>query len=52
MAWTIGILFSMYSAMFEAADIAMGCGIQREDRMKAGPKKDEDPDDPNSGAVV
>ncbi|MEY4125528.1 MAG: hypothetical protein RL770_2109, partial [Pseudomonadota bacterium] len=27
-------------------------GIQREDLIKAPPKKDEDPDDPNSGAVV
>jgi preprotein translocase subunit SecF len=30
----------------------MWLGIQREDLIKAAPKKDEDPDDPNAGAVV
>ena len=52
MALTIGILFGIYSSVFVAAAIAMWLGIQREDLIKAGPKKDEDPDDPNSGAVV
>ncbi|MEY3887726.1 MAG: Protein-export rane protein SecF [Pseudomonadota bacterium] len=52
MALTIGILFGIYSSVFVAAAIAMWLGIQREDLIKAAPKKDEDPDDPNSGAVV
>jgi len=52
MALTIGILFGIYSSVFVAAAIAMWLGIQREDLIKAPPKKDEDPDDPNSGAVV
>jgi preprotein translocase subunit SecF len=52
MALTIGILFGIYSSVFVAAAIAMWLGIQREDMIKAAPKKDEDPDDPNSGAVV
>ena len=52
MALTIGILFGIYSSVFVAAAIAMWLGIQREDLFKAPPKKDEDPDDPNSGAVV
>ena len=52
MALTIGILFGIYSSVFVAAAIAMWLGIKREDLIKAGPKKDEDPDDPNSGAVV
>ncbi|MEI7976300.1 MAG: protein translocase subunit SecF [Betaproteobacteria bacterium] len=52
MALTIGILFGIYSSVFVAAAIAMWLGIRREDLIKAGPKKDEDPDDPNSGAVV
>jgi preprotein translocase subunit SecF len=52
MALTIGILFGLYSSVFVAAAIAMWLGIRREDLIKAAPKKDEDPDDPNSGAVV
>ena len=52
LALTIGILFGIYSSVFVAAAIAMWLGIQREDLIKAAPKKDEDPDDPNSGAVV
>ena len=52
MALTIGILFGIYSSVFVAAAIAMWLGIQREDLIKAPPKKDEDPDDPNSGAVI
>jgi preprotein translocase subunit SecF len=52
MALTIGILFGIYSSVFVAAAIAMWLGISREDLIKAPPKKDEDPEDPNSGAVV
>jgi len=52
MALTIGILFGIYSSVFVAAAIAMWLGIRREDLIKAAPKKGEDPDDPNSGAVV
>jgi preprotein translocase subunit SecF len=52
MALTIGILFGIYSSVFVAAAIAMWLGIQREDLIKAATKKDEDPDDPNAGAVV
>ena len=52
MALTIGILFGIYSSVFVAAASAMWLGIRREDLIKAAPKKDEDPDDPNSGAVV
>lgn len=52
LALTIGILFGIYSSVFVAAAIAMWLGIRREDLIKAPSKKDEDPDDPNSGAVV
>ena len=52
MALTIGILFGIYSSVFVAASIAMWLGIQREDLIKGGGKKDEDPNDPNSGAMV
>jgi len=52
LALTIGILFGIYSSVFVAAAIAMWLGIRREDLIKSAPKKDEDPDDPNSGAVV
>jgi preprotein translocase subunit SecF len=52
MALTIGILFGIYSSVFVAASIAMWLGIQREDLVKGGAKKDEDPNDPNSGAMV
>jgi len=52
MALTIGILFGIYSSVFVAASIAMWLGIQREDLIKGGTKKDEDPNDPNAGATV
>ena len=51
MALTIGILFGIYSSVFVAAAIAMWLGIQREDLIKPI-KKDNDPNDENSGAVV
>ncbi|PUE46740.1 protein translocase subunit SecF [Limnohabitans sp. 2KL-1] len=51
MALTIGILFGIYSSVFVAAAIAMWLGIQREDLIKPV-KKDNDPTDENSGAVV
>lgn len=52
LALTIGILFGIYSSVFVAAAIAMWLGIQREDLIKGGAKKDEDPNDPNAGAIV
>ncbi len=53
MALTIGILFGIYSSVFVAAAIAMWLGIKREDLIKSGGKTAEnDPSDPNSGAVV
>jgi preprotein translocase subunit SecF len=52
LALTIGILFGIYSSVFVAAAVAMWLGIQREDLIKNSPKKDEDPNDPNSGASV
>jgi len=54
MALTIGILFGIYSSVFVAAAIAMWLGIKREDLIKVVKKdgSDEDPNDPNSGAVV
>jgi preprotein translocase subunit SecF len=52
LALTIGILFGIYSSVFVAAAIAMWLGIKREDLIKSGPKKEGDPDDPNSGAMV
>lgn len=53
LALTIGICFGIYSSCFVAAAIAMWLGIKREDLVK-GPvnKKDQDPDDPNAGAMV
>jgi preprotein translocase subunit SecF len=51
MALTIGICFGIYSSVFVAAAIAMWLGIQREDLIKPI-KKDNDPNDENSGAVV
>ena len=51
MALTIGICFGIYSSVFVAAAIAMWLGIQREDMIKPI-KKDNDPNDENSGAVV
>jgi len=50
-ALTIGILFGIYSSVFVAAAIAMWLGVTREDLMKST-KKEVDPNDPNSGAVV
>ncbi|MDB5891102.1 MAG: protein translocase subunit secF [Polaromonas sp.] len=52
LALTIGILFGIYSSVFVAAAIAMWLGIRREDLVKSGPKKEEDPNDPNAGATV
>ena len=52
LALTIGILFGIYSSVFVAAAIAMWLGIRREDLVKGGIKKDEDPNDPNAGAAV
>ncbi|MEO5794619.1 MAG: protein translocase subunit SecF [Rhodoferax sp.] len=53
LALTIGICFGIYSSVFVAAAIAMWLGIRREDLVKAtGNKKDEDPNDPNAGAIV
>ena len=51
MALTIGICFGIYSSVFVAAAIAMWLGLQREDLIKPI-KKDNDPSDENSGAVV
>ena len=51
MALTIGICFGIYSSVFVAAAIVMWLGIQREDLIKPI-KKDNDPSDENSGAVV
>ena len=51
LALTIGILFGIYSSVFVAAAIAMWLGVKREDLMKSV-KKDVDPNDPHSGAVV
>ncbi|MEZ5706437.1 MAG: protein translocase subunit SecF [Burkholderiaceae bacterium] len=53
LALTIGILFGIYSSVFVAAAIAMWLGIKREDLIKSsGKPTEEDPNDPNSGAVV
>ena len=52
LALTIGILFGIYSSVFVAAAIAMWLGIKREDLVKSGNKKEEDPNDPNAGATV
>jgi len=53
LALTIGILFGIYSSVFVAAAIAMWLGIRREDLLKSGAtRKDEDPNDPNAGAMV
>ncbi|RYG12956.1 MAG: protein translocase subunit SecF [Burkholderiales bacterium] len=52
MALTIGILFGIYSSVFVAAAIAMWLGVKREDLIKGGVKKEEDPNDPNAGATV
>ena len=51
LALTIGIVFGIYSSVFVAAAIAMWLGVKREDLVKSA-KKDIDPNDPHSGAVV
>jgi preprotein translocase subunit SecF len=38
--------------VFVAAAIAMWLGVKREDLVKAPVRKEGDPNDPNSGAVV
>jgi preprotein translocase subunit SecF len=50
-ALTIGILFGIYSSIFVAAGIAMWLGVKRDDLIKVG-MKEQDPNDPNAGAVV
>jgi len=50
-ALTIGILFGIYSSVFVAAAIAMWLGVKRDDLVKSG-GKEQDPNDPNAGAVV
>jgi preprotein translocase subunit SecF len=50
-ALTIGILFGIYSSIFVAAGMAMWLGVKREDLVKLG-AKEQDPNDPNAGAVV
>ncbi|MBA4175645.1 MAG: protein translocase subunit SecF [Leptothrix sp. (in: Bacteria)] len=52
LALTIGILFGIYSSIFVAAGIAMWLGVKREDLVKTGGGKEQDPNDPNAGAVV
>lgn len=53
LALTIGILFGIYSSVFVAAAIAMWLGVKREDLIKVPAKTTEqDPSDPNAGAVV
>jgi len=52
LALTIGICFGIYSSCFVAAAIAMWLGIKREDLIKTPVKREGDPEDPNSGAVV
>jgi preprotein translocase subunit SecF len=51
-ALTIGILFGIYSSIFVAAGIVMWLGVKREDLVKPTPGKEQDPNDPNAGAVV
>jgi preprotein translocase subunit SecF len=51
MALTIGICFGIYSSVFVGAAVAMWLGIRREDMVRPI-KKDNDPNDENSGAVV
>lgn len=52
LALTIGICFGIYSSCFVAAAIAMWLGVKREDLVKGPVHKKDDPNDPNSGAVV
>jgi preprotein translocase subunit SecF len=50
-ALTIGILFGIYSSIFVAAGFVLWLGARREDLIKTAPKEN-DPNDPNAGAVV
>ena len=50
-ALTIGILFGIYSSVFVAAAIALWLGVKREDLIKSS-GKEQDPNDPNAGAVA
>ena len=52
LALTIGICFGIYSSVFVGAAIAMWLGIKREDLIKGGVSKANDPNDPNAGATV
>ena len=52
LALTIGICFGIYSSVFVGAAIAMWLGIKREDLIKGGGSKANDPNDPNAGATV
>ncbi|MCK6425578.1 MAG: protein translocase subunit SecF [Burkholderiaceae bacterium] len=52
LALTIGICFGIYSSVFVAAAIAMWLGVKREDLVSSAGRKDQDPNDPNAGAVV
>jgi preprotein translocase subunit SecF len=51
-ALTIGILFGIYSSIFVAAGISMWLGVKREDLVKTAAGKEQDPNDPNAGALV
>ena len=51
LALTIGIVFGIYSSIFVGAAIVMWLGVKREDLVKPT-KTENDPNDPNSGAVV
>ena len=51
LALTIGIGFGIYSSIFVGAAIVMWLGVKREDLVKPS-KQEQDPNDPNSGAVV
>jgi len=52
LALTIGIVFGIYSSIFVGAAIVMWLGVKREDLVKATNKTEQDPNDPNAGAVV
>ncbi len=51
LALTIGIVFGIYSSIFVGAAIVMWLGVKREDLVKPS-KQEQDPNDPNAGAVV
>ena len=51
LALTIGIIFGIYSSIFVGAAIVMWLGVKREDLVKPT-KQEQDPNDPNAGAVV